>query len=295
MAWRTLHISNPARLSLLSNQIQVHQNDGPVSFPLEDLAWILLDTREATLTSALISACMRAGTPIIFSDEQHMPCGVSLPFHQYYAPLETLYIQLEASSPLQKRIWQHIIKRKIKNQARALRWVQYAGTKGLESMTRLVKSGDPDNVEARAARYYWLRFFDSFQRSDETDVRNLLLNYGYSVVRASIARYLCLAGFIPSLGIHHDRRSNAFNLADDLLEPFRPVVDCVAWECYAHRKPSDTLTRKDRQTMATVLSYDIIISGEQLTLLHATERSVETLKLALVEQKPSLLALPETW
>jgi len=300
MAWRGLHISRPAYLSLDGGRISVQafdeEDNEPLFFPIEDAAWIILDNTRCTLSARLISACMEAGTPVIFSDSSHLPCGMALPFHQHFAQTQVSRAQLSTTTPFKKRIWSQIVKTKIHNQAKNLDHLQNPDALALKNMAKIVKSGDPKNVEARAARYYWGRLFEGFVRSNESDIRNALLNYGYACVRAVIARAIVAVGFIPSVGLHHDGRFNPYNLADDLIEPFRPIVDWAVVEHLRIRNGTEvTLTLDDRREMAAILTRDLILSGEQLSLLHATEQMADALRRAVQENKPQLLIFPDGW
>jgi CRISPR-associated protein Cas1 len=163
----------------------------------------------------------------------------------------------------------------------------------LRAIGDLVGSGDPDNIEARAAREYWSRLFEDFTRAEESDLRNKLLNYGYAVVRAAVARALVASGCLPALGLHHESAANAFNLADDIFEPFRPFVDALAFERAAGRDKSDQLTIEDRRAMAGILMRDCRVAGEIVSLLVATERAAESLVQAMEGRSAALLKLPE--
>jgi len=295
MAWRGLHISRPARLSLKSRRLVVEQDEEEtVSFPLEDVAWVVLDTPQATATAALMSGCLQSGIPVICSDAKHIPCGVLLPFHQHYQQAGVARLQMDASGPLKKRLWQAIVRRKLENQAAVLDRVQVDGGRTLREMTAHVKSGDPGNVEARAARFYWQRLFEEFRRQDEDDLRNAMLNYGYAVLRAAVARGLVAAGLLPAFGIHHAGIQNAFNLADDLLEVLRPVAD---WSVYSmssqgRRPESSELTREQRQQLVGVMTESLVIEGEQLTVLPAVDRMVASLVRAFSGAGAEALKLP---
>lgn len=299
MAWRGLHISRAAHLSLDQSRICVRffdEDDEALFFPIEDIAWIILDTAGSTLSARVISACMEKGTPIVFSDNRHHPCGMALPFHQHYAQTEVSRLQISLSLPFKKRIWTQIVSAKIINQAQTLIYQQNPNASTLKKMASQVQSGDPKNTEARAARYYWSQLFDKFTRSDDNDVRNAMLNYGYACIRAAIARAVAATGFIPSLGLHHDGHLNAFNLVDDLIEPFRPIVDQTVSECLAVREQIEAeLSLEDRQALAGVLNRDVIVNGNQLSLLNATELVAENLRNAMKENKPELLLFPEGW
>lgn len=294
MAWRGLHISHPARLRLRDNRVEVEQDTGTIDFPLEDLAWIVLDTGQATATATLMAACAKASVPLVISDERHMPCSTLLPFHQYFRQGEIARLQIAASLPTKKRIWQALVRQKILNQADVLTRVGAPGAAELREMSRWARSGDPDNVEARAARFYWQNLFPDFRRQDEADRRNALVNYGYAVVRAAIARGLVAHGFIPAFGLHHDSAQNAFNLADDLIEPCRPEVDYCAFRRWDATRKHDVkaLDKADRQTMAAVLAESLMVGDERLPFLTAIERMVESLRRALEVGAPEPLELP---
>src|ERR1700733_4484452 len=175
MAWRGLHVTRPSRLSVADGQIVVTQDDGEVRVALEDVAWVVLDTPQSTITGTLLSACMTAGIALISTDERHTPAGVLLPFHQHFRQGEIAHRQAAMTQPLKKRLWQKIIRAKIDNQAAALAAVGRGGAASLREMARLVGSGDPANVEARAARYYWTQLWPEFRRDDGGDKRNKLL------------------------------------------------------------------------------------------------------------------------
>ena len=293
MAWRGLHLTRPARLSLADGQIVVAQDDGEVRIALEDLAWVVLDTQQTTLTGALLSACMSAGIALVVTDATHTPSGLALPFHRHFRQGEVAQIQAKASAPLKKRIWQRIVRTKIENQGAALSSLGRGGLATLREMARLVGSGDPANVEARAARYYWAQLWPDFTREDDGDRRNKLLNYGYAVVRSGVARSLVACGLLPSFGLKHASVTNAFNLADDLVEPFRPLVDMLAWRTAGEGQPSrDDLSLEDRRAMAGVLLAETAVSTETVTLLVAAERSAESLVRAIETGAPDVLELP---
>ena len=290
MAWRGVHLSQPARLSLADGQMVVEQADGAVRLALEDLAWLVLDTPQASLTAALLSACMEAGLAVVTTDASHLPNGLLLPFHGHHRQAGLAERQVALSAPLKKRLWQAIVRAKIANQAWALRRTGGAGDKVVAEMARHVGSGDPDNVEARAARQYWSGLFADFRRDDDTDRRNKLLNYGYAVVRALIARALVAGGLLPAFGLHHASVGNAFNLADDLIEPFRPFVDVLAHAQGGERLGD--LTLADRRAMVAVLLAEVRLGSDTLTLTAASELVVASLVRAMVSADPAEMILP---
>lgn len=292
MAWRGLHLTRGARLTLADQQLVIAQEETALRVALEDIAWIVLDTPQVTLTTALISACMEAGCVIVTTDARHMPSGLVLPFHQHYRQAHIAALQLAATAPLKKRLWQRIVRAKISAQAACL-VAQGGDAAPLLAMEKLVGSGDPENVEARAAREYWRRLFPDFVREDGADRRNMLLNYGYAVLRACIARALVASGFLPCLGLHHESAANAFNLADDLIEPFRPFVDarvCALSE--GGRQREGDLTVADRQALATLPLEEARMGRERVSLLTASELCAASLVRALEAVSPAVLRLP---
>lgn len=290
MAWRGVHLSQKARLSLADGQMVVDQDDGSVRLALEDLAWLVLDTPQASLTASLLSACMEAGLVVVTTDSSHLPNGILLPFHGHHRQAGMAERQVAMTAPLKKRLWQGIVKAKIANQAAVLDKLGRDGGKVVAEMARHVGSGDPDNVEARAARQYWQCLFSDFRRDDDDDRRNKLLNYGYAVVRAIIARALAASGLLPAFGLHHASIGNAFNLADDLIEPFRPFVDLLA---HAQGGGKDgNLSLAERRAMVAVLLSDTRLGGDTLTLSAAAEQVAASLVRAIVAADPSELILP---
>ena len=292
MAWRGLHVSQATRLSLGDNQIIAKQDDTEARIAVEDIAWIVLDLPQISLSTALLSACMDAGVVVITTDQTHTPNGMLLPFHRHHRQGEIATLQVSLSLPLKKRLWQTVIKAKINNQAINLLTCGRDAT-ALQSMAHLVGSGDPDNTEARAARTYWPRLFSDFVREDATDKRNALLNYGYAIVRSAVARALVAVGLIPVLGLNHASVTNAFNLADDMVEPFRPYVDHHVWELTMKGTVAQGQTTvEERRSLASILTETTTFGAERVTLLTATEQTAESLIRAMQTSSAALLQLP---
>jgi CRISPR-associated protein Cas1 len=293
VAWRGLHLTQPSRLSLADDQIVVGQDDGEVRLALEDVAWVVIDSPRTSLSASLISACMANGIAVVFTDATHTPSGVALPFHRHHRQADVAAKQAAATAPLKKRLWQALVRAKIENQAGALDAVGAGGGRTLREMAKRVGSGDPGNVEAQAARYYWGQLWKDFRRQDDSDRRNKMLNYGYAVVRSGVARALVGSGLVPAFGLKHASVSNAFNLADDVVEPFRPFVDVLAWRTAGDGAPSrDDLSIEDRRTMAGSLLGEARLGDETVTLLTASERTAESLVRAIEAATPAVLTLP---
>lgn len=235
MIKRTLEISRePAHLSVRHEQLQLRRGDEVVaSFPCEDLGVVVVDHPQTTYTHAALATLMQRDAVVVICGHDHLPCGVLTPLADHTQVVWRIQLQLEVARPVKKRLWQQLIRAKILAQAENLR-PGSAGAKRLREFAASVRSGDPDNREAHAARTYWAAWLmdspeaakiENFQRDPDSPGINGLLNYGYAIVRAALARTIVAAGLHPALGLHHANRSNAFCLADDLIEPLRPIVD----------------------------------------------------------------------
>lgn len=297
MAWRGLHLSQPARLSLADGQILIAREGEDLHLALEDIAWIVIDSPQVSLTTKLLSACMAAGIVITLTDETHTPSGMMLPFHRHFRQGEIARLQAALGHSLKGRLWQAIVRRKIANQALVLEIAGRPGARAIAAMARHVRQGDPANVEARAARDYFRAMFDDFRRGDAADRRNAMLNYGYAIVRSALARSLVAAGLLPALGVKHDSATNGFNLADDLVEPFRPVVDLAVVELVARggapEREAGMLDLATRRELATLPLRTVCLAAERLTLLVAAERAAQSFVRALEAGLPAALELPE--
>ena len=201
-------------------------------------------------------------------------------------------MQIATSLPLKKRLWQTIVQAKIANQAAALEQSGHNAA-ALRAMVHLVGSGDPDNTEARAARAYWSKLFAGFVREDANDKRNALLNYGYAIVRSAVARALVATGLLPAFGVNHASKTNAFNLADDCVEPFRPFVDRAVWNMTDRgRSGTGETTVAERRILASVLTEAAMFGDESVTLLVASELAAASLVRAMEANSAAVLVLP---
>ena len=243
MIKKTLYFGNPAYLSLKNAQLviklpEVEKNDTlPESFkvqtqvtkPIEDIGVVVLDNQRITITTGAMEALLANNCAIITCDQRSMPVGLMLPLSGNTTQSERFRDQIDASLPLKKQLWQQTIQAKISNQAAVLAKCRRAEVGCLKAWAKDVRSGDPDNFEGRAAAYYWRYLFglhiDGFTRDREGLPPNNALNYGYAILRAIVARALVSSGMLPTLGIHHHNRYNAYCLADDIMEPYRPYVD----------------------------------------------------------------------
>lgn len=280
MNWRGMHVSEPARLSVKQGQMLLERRDETFTFPLEDMAFLILDTQQVSLTAALMARCAEAGCLVICCNDKHMPCGSLLPFHTFYRHAETLQRQITLSEARKKRLWQQIIRRKILNQAWSLHRAGKPEAERLSVLSAKVKSGDSDNVEGAAARLYWQYWEEHFNRNQDGEDRlNVMLNYGYALVRALTARELAGRGFSPSLGVHHRSMANAFNLADDMLEPWRPFVDSLALAIRRKTPGQTAFCLEDRRALANIFFQPVRMDGAEMLLLDAVKKQIEQLRV----------------
>ncbi|MBE5318504.1 type II CRISPR-associated endonuclease Cas1 [Pedobacter sp. MR2016-19] len=235
MIKRTLHFSNPAYLSLHQNQLAIDlphlkslgEKESKKAIPIEDVGIIILDHQQITITHGCIAALLENNAAIITCNQSRHPTGMMLPIDGHNTQSERFRYQIDASQPLKKQLWQQTVQAKILNQAAVL-FNRNIPCENMVHWAKSVRSGDPDNYEGRAAAYYWKNVFPKkidFFRGREGDPPNNLLNYGYAILRAIVARGLVCSGLLPTLGIHHRNKYNAYCLADDIMEPYRPYVD----------------------------------------------------------------------
>ncbi|MGC7589134.1 type II CRISPR-associated endonuclease Cas1 [Bisgaard Taxon 46] len=294
MSWRSILISNGGKLSLHKQQMLIQQSNNEFTVPIEDIAVIVIESREVVITAPLLSALAINGVTLLTCDEQFLPCGQWLPFGQYYRQLKTLKLQLEATQPQRKQLWQKIIQQKIRNQAFVLQQVDYINEANrLNQMAKIVRSGDKENIEGQAALIYFQTLFGkAFKRSEENAI-NAHLNYAYTVLRSAVARSLVLYGWLPQLGLFHRSELNPFNLADDFIEPFRPLVDLMVWKLWVNKKIEVGLSPSTKQSLISILHYQMLFREETFSVLAAIDRTVSSLQIALISQDAKLLKLPE--
>ena len=297
MAWRGVHVSKAAHLRVELRNLVIEFRDETKSsarLPLEDIAYLILDSMEITLSGALLSAMSENEIVVLGVNDRHMPAWTSFPWGLHYRQGEVTKLQLECSLPLKKRLWQHIVEKKIHAQAWALASLDLKQADTLKSVAGTVMSGDSGNAEARAAVIYWGEFFAprAFRRHDD-DLPNALLNYGYSLIRAGLARHLCAAGFLPVLGLHHCSMNNAFNLADDLIEPYRPIVDFFARKILSKRSSDEAFVTDDRRALTQILEATVFLGSDEMTLFASIKLVTQSLKHAMKHRDPSLLVFPQ--
>ena len=289
MEYRNIFIANPARLSVTRGQLVIEQEE-KYTVPLEDISAVLVESPCVQITTSAASALANQGVTVFFCDEKHLPSCQLLPINQFFRQRKLLMTQCSITRPLQKQLWQQIVIRKIRNQARCL---QYAGCDGAEALRKIadaVLSDDKDNREAVAASLYFPSLFgEGFSRGND-DIRNAALNYGYAILRGAVARNLVMHGLEPCIGLHHRSELNNFNLADDMIEPFRPVVDLFVAQHICEN--DEKLTPQIKAQLFNVTNYLIKQAGRRYRVMLAVGRSCAALASCL-QAGNAALELPE--
>ncbi len=295
MIKRTLCFTNPAYLSLKNNQLviklpEVESNSSlPEGFkaeatktiPIEDIGVVVLDNKRITITQGVMEALLENNCAVITCNESHLPIGMHLPLVGNTTQTERMRYQIEASLPLKKQLWQQTIVAKIENQAAVLKQMRGAEVRNMLKWASEVKSGDSENMEARAAVYYWQNAFpmvEGFTRSREGEAPNNLLNYGYAILRAIVARALVSSGLLTTLGIHHRNKYNAFCLADDVMEPYRPYVDRLVMQLYDKYSDAQELTKELKTELLQIPFLDVVINNKRSPLMVAVSTTTASLQ-----------------
>jgi len=291
MIKKTLYFGNPIYLSLRNAQLVLRKpdadkleesfkQDAERTIPVEDIGVVVLDNRRITITTGAMEALLGNNCAIITCDSTNLPVGLMLPLSGNTTQSERFRNQIDASLPLKKQLWQQTIRQKILNQATVLNKNTGAIVKNMQVWANEVKSGDPDNLEARAAAYYWRNLFPTlpnFVRGREGDPPNNLLNYGYAILRACVARGLVGSGLLPTLGIHHHNRYNAYCLADDIMEPYRPFVDDLVINIMQKYPDYTELTQSIKTALLMIPSLDVMLDGKRSPLMIAVGQTTASL------------------
>jgi len=295
MSDRLMDLSEePARLSVRLEQLVIERNDKPeATVPLAELAVLVVSHPCVTYTHAVLAGIIAAGGAFVVCDGRHMPVAMLLPIESHSTQAERFARQTEASEPTRKRLWQQIVMAKVRAQGRLLKEL-HGDDRGLMALAGRVASGDTTNVEAQASQRYWRALFgdEKFRRDREADDQNRFLNYGYAVLRAIVARAVCAAGLHPSFGVHHHNRYDAFCLADDLMEPFRPIVDRAVARWVAEHGPAGVLDRETKAAFLSALTGRFERDGESRTLFDIVARTASSLA-AVFEAKGKEFVLAE--
>ena len=294
MIKKTLCFSNPVYLSLRNGQLviklpEVEKNatlpeslkkQAEITRAIEDIGVVLLDNKQITITSGVIEALLDNNCAFITCDGKGMPVGLMLPLCGNTTQNERFREQLDSSVPLKKQLWQQTVQAKINNQASVLYHCTHEEIKCMRIWANNVRSGDPDNLEARSAAYYWKLLFghiEGFTREREGIPPNNLLNYGYAILRAIVARGLVTSGLLPTLGIHHHNRYNAYCLADDIMEPYRPYVDELVFQLTSSQEIPFDLTKELKTSLLSIPTLEVVINNKRSPLMIAVGQTTASL------------------
>jgi CRISPR-associated protein Cas1 len=287
MIKRTLYFGNPAYLRCKNEQLEIEipgagmlpEKDRTTTIPIEDIGVVILDNSQVTITHHLLHRLLENNCAVVTCDDKHMPAGMMLNLNGNTLQQERFEAQIEASVPLKKQLWTQTVENKILNQAAVLKQ-RGVNNDNMLYWAKSVKSGDSENHEARAAAYYWQNIFPDemlFSRDPDGPSPNNLLNYGYAILRAVTARSLVGSGLIPTLGIHHANRYNAFCLADDIMEPYRPYVDKIVLGITDTHPEVNELTTELKKQLLAIPAIDVEISGQSSPLMIGMQQTTASL------------------
>ena len=260
---------------------------------IEDMAALIIDHPQTLITQTCLSRLVNANVMVICSDDKHQPSGMLLPLQANTLQTERFAYQIRAALPVKKNLWKQLIQAKISMQAKVLKDLTKQD-KGLCMLAKKVRSGDPDNIEAQAARRYWQQLFapQEFKRDRFGKDQNRYLNYCYAIVRALVSRSLCAAGLHPSIGIHHHNRYNAYCLADDVMEPYRPFADLHVWECVQEYGTEQDINKQIRSNLLNIVGRQIKVKSEMLTFQGAIQKTAQSLS-KIFQGEEKTLVLPD--
>ena len=285
MIKRTLHFGNPAYLSKSNGQLLIelpgatNLGNSRRTVPIEDIGVVVLENQQITITHAALSALLQNNVAVITCNDTHHPVGLFLPLDGNTIQTERFRYQLNATEPLKKQLWQQTINAKILNQA-ALLNSRGIAIDNMLHWAKNVRSGDPDNFEGRAAAFYWRYIFGvqhNFLRRQEGEAPNNLLNYGYAILRAMVARSLVASGLLPTMGIHHSNKYNAYCLADDVMEPYRPYVDALVCDILDDGEAIDFIDPQLKARLLGIATVDVVIEKERAPLMVGLQRTTASL------------------
>lgn len=289
MAFRNIYIQNDVHLKIKNEQVLIQKNEIEYTVPLEDINCICIESQRTNISTYALKKFIEHDIIVYICDEKHLPTGILVGMNNYSRQLKNIKMQFEASKPLNKRIWQDIINVKVRNQSETLRILENKHYNKLLEMQKGITSGDSKNVEAKAASFYFRELFGTtFNRKIEC-IENACLNYGYAIIRGMIARTLIMYGFEPAIGIFHHNQLNNFNLADDFIECFRPVVDLyVLTNCDFSKKYLSSL---EKQKIFNVINCLVLIDGKKFNIQGAIEYMVKSYSTSM-NKKENLIKLP---
>lgn len=281
MNFRVIYISNPCSLNFKNNSLLVKNEQGETLVPLSDISTILIDNLQTNISSFLLSKLSENKIVSIVVDERHLPCGILLPFNGKIRMLEAYKYQMNLSDDFIGNLWIKIVKNKIENQARVLEYSNQLGFIKLKNYIQKIKPHDTTNIEGSTALLYWKLLFSNsldYYTRNLDNIRNSALNYGYAILRSIIANSLACKGFILHQGIHHINQQNQFNLADDIIEPFRAFVDIEVYNMFELEGYTDeVLTKEIKKRLLGIVDSVVVINNEKFTLLNGVDKYTDSL------------------
>lgn len=284
MGYINVFVSSDAKINVKNNQLTLTNKSKSIDYPMEDVNSVMVDNPNTIISFATLSKLADYGILTYFCDDKHLPNGVLLPFYNHYQTLTVYNMQISMPKPLQKNLWQSIIKNKILNQNQVLNINGYKDK--LKLLSNNVLSGDSSNNEAKASAIYFKDLYGkNFTRKNDSILVNSMLNYGYAVIRGCVARSVVIHGLLPFLGIFHHNQFNQFNLADDLMEIFRPMVDLYV---KTELKDCKELTSQVKFALCDLINYDVLIDDKKQTLNNAIDMFVESFAKSITRQKNHL-------
>ena len=293
MSWRIILITKPCKLFCKDNQlIYKPVDEDEIKVPLKDISTIVIDTKQINITSYLLSEIAKYGITILTTtNENHMPNGIFLPYMSYYKNSETAFLQQEWSESFKKKLWKKIIQAKIENQALAIKNINKDMYVMLNNLSKKVLSGDTTNIEGVSANFYFKTLYENFNRHTNTKV-NTALNYAYSIVRSLLAKNLSAIGFINCFGLHHCNKLNQFNLVDDMIEPFRGIIDYNVKKLYNIDNDDDNLTTEEKAELIKIMFYEVSYDNKNYSIVYTTQLVAENLLNITKFNSPNSLITP---
>lgn len=280
MGYINIYVSNDAKVYVKNNQLFLENSETKADYPLEDVNSVMIENLNTVISTYTLSKLAENGILTFVCNQNHLPSGIVLPYMEHYQTLQQFDLQINSSKPLQKRLWQCVVKNKVRNQNEVLNIC--GNIEILDGFEKKVLSGDVTNIEAQASlKYFKSLFGEKFKRRDENTL-NAFLNYGYSIIRGFVARSVVCHGLMPFYGINHSNQFNQFNLADDLIEPFRPIVDIYVKIFLSNETE---LTPKIKSQIFDLINFDIEINGQKQTISNGIDMFVESFVRSLRENK----------
>lgn len=290
MAFRSMIISKPAKISAQNSSIKIENEEGIFTVPAEDISSLILENLQCRISGHALSLLAKNKSVAFVCDDYHLPVGILQSFQSHSTQLSRINEQISLSKPFKNRVWQKIIKQKILNQSLVLDFNGCLMSNSLKVLVNRIDSGDKANVEGYASRIYFQYLFGALFNRREENVFNACLNYGYSILRGIVARALVAYGFIPAIGIHHKNEFNNYNLADDFIEPFRPIVDL--WVARNISK-SSVFNQKKRYALCDLVNNDILVDGKNFSVSRAIDFVISSYVSCIASGDIDDLKLPE--